>query len=161
MLHSIVDSTKSAAHWLIDITFPRTSAIATLSGLASLYGYNYGMTNSQGFMVTKVNNALDNVFPSWISWGLAHFGSPLFVPSVAPQISLALSIGTGCATSVTLNLLHIAMTKTSNTWKKMFSNEEDDAEMDEGKPGSDKLKRTIEIPIYSPHSIHGIYFQKV
>lgn len=183
MYNTIADATKGAAHWVIDITFPRTATIATLTGFTSWYAYRDGMTYSQAYLIEKmtplIHHTLDNVgisLPDIIKNTISNRIHPLYVPTLSPYISLAYSIGASCAVSCSLNLLHIGIIKTRVIWNWMLSKEQEKTNTPMPVPAAPlnvipgyrkeiemstpDMKRTIEIPIHSPRSIHGIYFQK-
>lgn len=94
---TIADYPKKIAHWAVDATFPDSPTIATISGVASWYGYQVGMAYAPNIINTWV----------WDQIGSAKGAvvAPLISPPLTPYIATFVSIGTACATSLTLNLL--------------------------------------------------------
>lgn len=183
---------RSAAHSLIDITFPRTAGIATITGCASWLAHKFAVADAgsviQGWLHPRTINFIKNFppleyainavefIPDQISYYMPNPVTEmidirkgitkLLAAELIPYAPLICSIMVGTATSTALNLLHIGIIKAYACWKWVFSNEKevkDDQHVTPGyrkeAPAAPPLKRNIEIPIYKPHSAHGIYFQ--
>lgn len=179
MVYSILaDTAKNAAHLAIDCTFPRTAPIATITGIVSWYSYQVGMTDSPGMLRDYFAGIIESNLPKpllnalslggWISPGKAVARS--FVPTLAPYASLCFSIASSCAVSFSLNLIHMSLIKAQECWKRIFSkesppiNENTHLHVEPGyrkeaeqPPAPAAPKRTIDVPIPNPRSIHDIY----
>jgi hypothetical protein len=98
------DYAKKAAHLGIEYAFPRTGAIALISGVTGWYAYQYSMTYSQGILAETIAKQFEEKFP-YLGRTTGHLVAPSIVPWVSPYISERFSLGVSLATSLTLNII--------------------------------------------------------
>jgi hypothetical protein len=108
MVYAIfADYTKTAAHGLIEITFPRTSAIAALSGALGYYAYSYYETWGRGYTAQMLVNYLSaNGMSETIA---THIVAPAVIPQVSPHIARTIGVIASTSTSLILNLFLMAI----------------------------------------------------
>lgn len=148
---TFANAVRGAAHTLIDITFPRTATIATITGFVSYLAHNKAVrlgptyvhdkfirpyVNLPNIPYEKIPYAGDygGYLPDFLKQGVATSEkflkdfvettvSEAILAKVAPYIPLAASIAAGAATSTTLNLIHIGILKVKACWDWVFSKE--------------------------------------
>lgn len=166
---------KSAAYFVIDITFPRTATIAVITGYASYMARDNAVVDGPPYIRDQIfRPIIDKAFDSMpviahLPGAVRHQVAVFLAARIAPYAPMIASIAAGCATSVTLNLIHAGIAKTRECWRLMFPHEKEQTTSHQPPinvpPGyrvdapAAPLKRQIEIPICNTAGVHDIYFQ--
>lgn len=124
--------TKKTINGLVDLTFPRTATIALISGGAGWYGYRYGYTFGTWYQVELIYKAwgcdkwsYENLYKC-IGANVTAVG---IVPETTPYIARYISIGAYCFTSITLNLISLAILKITKKKDESISNTSTDVKI--------------------------------
>lgn len=168
---------KGAAYFVIDITFPRTATIAAITGYVSYMARDNAVVDGPPYIRDQIfRPIIDKAFDSMpviahLPGAVRNQVAVFLAARIAPYAPMIASIAAGCATSITLNLLHAGIAKTRECWRWMFSNEKEQSTTPvppiNVPPGyradtpaaPTPLKRQIEIPICNTAGVHDIYFQ--